>query len=83
LDKTEAKKNQPAVFIKDLVSSFLIPDVQRKNLQRQLQFEERKFLETARKTILLSVNNAGQKLETEQMQGDTAKPNSSGTKKSD
>jgi RNA polymerase-interacting CarD/CdnL/TRCF family regulator len=65
LDKTEAKKNQPAVFIKDLVSSFLIPDVQRKNLQRQLQFEERKFLETARKTILLSVNNAGQKLETE------------------
>jgi hypothetical protein len=27
LDKSEAKKNQPAVFIKDLVSSFLIPDV--------------------------------------------------------
>jgi len=59
LDKVEQKKNKPEVLIKDLVSSFLIPDVQRKRLQRQLQFEERKFLETARKTILLSVTNAG------------------------
>jgi hypothetical protein len=59
LDKNEQKRNKPEVLIKDLVSSFLIPDVQRKNLQRELQFEERKFLETARKTILLSVGNAG------------------------
>lgn len=36
LDKEENKKNNPASFIKDLVSSFLVPDVQRKNLQRQL-----------------------------------------------
>jgi hypothetical protein len=34
-------------------------------------------LETARKTILLSVGNAGQKLETEQMVGETeGKPSS-------
>lgn len=32
-----------------------------------MQFEERKFLETARKTILLSVTNAGQKLENDQI----------------
>jgi hypothetical protein len=67
LDRTEEKRNKPEVLIKDLVSSFLIPDVQRKNLQRELQFEERKFLETARKTILLSVANAGQTLEQENM----------------
>ena len=35
LDKVEQKKNKPEVLIKDLVSSFLIPDVQRKRLQRQ------------------------------------------------
>jgi RNA polymerase-interacting CarD/CdnL/TRCF family regulator len=61
----EAKKNKPEVIIKDLVSSFLIPDVQRKHVQKQLQFEEKKFLEAARKTIQSAVNNAGQKLENE------------------
>lgn len=29
LDKVENKKNRPEVLIKDLVSSFLIPDVER------------------------------------------------------
>jgi hypothetical protein len=67
LDRVEEKRNKPEVLIKDLVSSFLIPDVQRKKVQRQLQFEERKFLETARKTILMSVQNAGAKLDNENM----------------
>ena len=31
----EERRNKPEVLIKDLVSSFLIPDVQRKKLQRQ------------------------------------------------
>ena len=51
LDKVENKKNRPEVIIKDLVSSFLIPDVERQRVSRQLQFEERKYLEAARKTI--------------------------------
>lgn len=38
-----------------------------------MQFEERKFLETARKTILLSVTNAGQKLENDQILNMAAK----------
>jgi len=67
LDRVEEKRNKPEVLIKDLVSSFLIPDVQRKKVQRQLQFEERKFLETARKTILMSVAQAGAKLDNENM----------------
>lgn len=32
IDKVESKKNRPEVLIKDLVSSFLIPDVQRKQV---------------------------------------------------
>lgn len=65
IDKVESKKNKPEVLIKDLVSSFLIPDVQRKQVQKQLQFEEKKFLEAARKTIQSAVAVAGQKLESE------------------
>lgn len=34
IDRVEAKKNKPEVMIKDLVSSFLIPDVQRKQVQK-------------------------------------------------
>ena len=67
IDKVESKKNKPEVLIKDLVSSFLIPDVQRKQVQKQVQFEEKKFLEAARKTIQSSVANAGAKLESEQV----------------
>lgn len=35
IDKVEFKKNKPEVLIKDLVSSFLIPDVERKQVQKQ------------------------------------------------
>ena len=55
----ESKKNNPEVLIKDLVSSFLIPDVQRKQVQKSVQDEEKKFLEAARKTIQSAVANAG------------------------
>lgn len=65
IDRVEFKKNKPEVLIKDLVSSFLIPDVERKQVQKQLQFEEKKFLEAARKTIQSSVEDAGRKLESE------------------
>jgi RNA polymerase-interacting CarD/CdnL/TRCF family regulator len=66
IDKVESKKNKPEVLIKDLVSSFLIPDVERKQVQKQLQFEEKRFLEAARKTIMTSVEEAGRRLESEQ-----------------
>lgn len=71
LDRIEERRNKPETFIKDLVASFLIPDVQRKKLQRQLQFEEKKFLETAKKIIQSSVAQTGQKIETEQVTYDT------------
>lgn len=34
LDKVEKRSNKPEVIIKDLVSSFLIPDVERKKVER-------------------------------------------------
>ena len=63
IDKVEAKKNKPEVVIKDLVSSFLIPDVQRKQVQKKVQFEEKKFLEAARNIIKNSTTDAGKKLD--------------------
>lgn len=68
LDKVENHRNKPDQLIKDLVSSFLIPDIERKRLQRELQFMERQYLEAARKTIQQSVINTGAKLDNEQMQ---------------
>lgn len=68
LDNVEKKRNKPEQLIKDLVSSFLIPDIDRKQNQRNVQLEERKFLEAARKTIQQSVQNTGSKLDNEQMQ---------------
>lgn len=65
LDKTEKRNNQPDVYIRDLVQSFLIPDVDRKWNQRQIQYQERKYLEAARKIIKDSVEKAGNKLEAE------------------
>ena len=38
IDKMEERRNKPETLIKDLVSSFLIPDVQRKKLQRQCNY---------------------------------------------
>ena len=66
LDKVEKKSNKPEVIIKDLVSSFLIPDVERKKVERELQFKERRFLEAARKTIKNAELEAGSRLNTEQ-----------------
>ena len=67
LDNVEKKKNQPEVIIKDLVSSFLIPDVERKKVEREVQFKERRFLEAARKTIKQSEQQAGVRLDGENM----------------
>lgn len=67
IDKVEARKNKPEVLIKDLVQSFLIPDVEKKQIQKKAQFEEKKFLEAAKKIIIASVGNAGAKLESDQV----------------
>lgn len=65
IDKMEEKRNKPVTIVKDLMSSFLIPDIQRRKLQRQVQLEQKRFMEAARKAIQASVSQAGTKLEQE------------------
>lgn len=65
LDKMEQKKTKPQEIVKDLMSSFLIPDIQRRKLQRKVQFEQKRFMESARKAIQSAVSQAGQELEKE------------------
>lgn len=65
IDKMEQKKNKPEVIVKDLMSSFLIPDIQRRKVQRQVMFEQKRFMESARKAVQASVSQAGAKLEQE------------------
>lgn len=66
IDKVEERHNKPRHIVKDLMTSFLIPDVERRKLQKQVQLEQR-FIESSRKVIQASVNNAGQKLEQEKI----------------
>jgi len=65
VDTLESRMNRPEVVVRDLVSTFLIPDVQRRKLERQVHFEEKRFTETARKIIQNSIQHAGAKLENE------------------
>jgi len=51
----ERKSNHSNAIIKDLVASFLIPNIQREKLQRKVQREERRFTETAKETLNLAL----------------------------
>lgn len=48
VDNMEERNNQPHLVVKDLVSSFLIPEVQRQKIQRQIRAEEKRNLAAAR-----------------------------------
>lgn len=65
INKMENKENKPQQIVKDLMSSFLIPDIERRRVQRMINFEQKRFMESARKAIQSSVTQAGAKLEQE------------------
>ncbi|OMJ95564.1 hypothetical protein SteCoe_976 [Stentor coeruleus] len=48
VDNMEERNNQPHLIVKDLVSSFLIPEVQRLKIQRQTRIQEKRNLAAAR-----------------------------------
>ncbi|CAD8060087.1 unnamed protein product [Paramecium sonneborni] len=58
----ERKYNSDETIIKDLVQQFLIPNVQRSKLQKQIQIEERRFNEAAKKSIQATLSSAAQQL---------------------
>lgn len=62
LEKFERKFTNNETIIKDLVHSFLIPNVQRSKTQRQVEIAQKRFNESAKKSILTSVVKAGNNL---------------------
>jgi hypothetical protein len=48
VDNMEERNNQPHLIVKDLVSSFLIPEVQRQKIMRQVRVQEKRNMAAAR-----------------------------------
>jgi hypothetical protein len=48
VDNMEDRNNHPHLIVKDMVSSFLIPEVQRLKIQRQMRVQEKRNLAAAR-----------------------------------
>ena len=61
VDNLEERANKPEIIAKDLLSAFLIPEVKRQTLRRQLKLEEKKHMLAARKVLLEATakSNAG------------------------
>ena len=51
VDNLEKKLNNPTTVVKDLVSSFLIPNIQRTRLQKQVELEQKKHIKAAQEII--------------------------------
>lgn len=51
VDSMEERNNQPHLVVKDLVSGFLIPEVQRQKIQRTLRIQEKRNLAAARSVL--------------------------------
>jgi hypothetical protein len=51
LDQIETRMNRPEVIVRDLVHSFLIPEIDRRRLRRGIALEEKRHLFTARKVM--------------------------------
>jgi hypothetical protein len=52
VDSLEERVNKPEIIAKDLLSAFLIPEVKRQTIRRQLKLEEKKHMMAARKALL-------------------------------
>ena len=54
VDELEAERNSPEAIVKDLVSSFLMPEIEREALQRHVHVESKKFVLAAHNSIYQS-----------------------------
>ena len=62
VDKIESEFIKDDVTVRDLVSSFIIPEIDRTKVENKLQLEERRFLETSKMSIHTSLKTAKNKL---------------------
>eukprot|EP00736_Rhodelphis_marinus_P005056 Rmarinus@m.3830 len=53
VDKIEERENNPETVVTDLVSAFLIPEVEKETLRRNVQYSQKKFAKAARDAIFL------------------------------
>eukprot|EP00744_Colponema_vietnamica_P007905 GILI01011317.1.p1 GENE.GILI01011317.1~~GILI01011317.1.p1 ORF type:complete len:667 (-),score=237.22 GILI01011317.1:198-2198(-) len=58
----EEKYNSPEVVVKELLGSFLLPEVQRAKVKKQLEVEERRFVNAAHKAVLKAMDLAEKRL---------------------
>jgi len=61
IESLENKHSKPQAVIKDLVASFLIPNIQKNKLQKKIALEERRFAETAKRTMVNTLVEAKEK----------------------
>lgn len=62
VDKIEGAFIKDDIAVKDLVSSFIIPEIDRKKREDRVELEENRFIETAKNSIHLSMKTAKNKL---------------------
>lgn len=58
VDQIEGKLVKDDVRVRDLVSSFIIPEIERKKMTDQIELEEKRFIERAKAAINSSLKNA-------------------------
>jgi hypothetical protein len=51
LEGFERRFNNNETLIRDLVQSFLLPNIQRSKLKKKIELEERRFQEAAKKSL--------------------------------
>jgi len=58
IEDLETKHSKPQAVIKDLVAAFLIPNIQKNKLQKKIALEEKRFTETAKRTMVSTLVDA-------------------------
>lgn len=62
LETFERRFNNNETLIKDLVQSFLLPNVQRSRLAKKVQIEQRRFQEAAKKSLHTTFTKTANKI---------------------
>ena len=64
VDTLEDRMNRPEMIVRDLVSAFLIPEVERAKIQRQVKFEQKRYLLAARQALQETAKQAKRQVNT-------------------
>ena len=83
VDSIENKFVKDDVRIRDLVSSFIIPEIERKKKQDTLELEEKRFIERAKVAINTSLKNAQKEYNKEEDDEDEKEENFEDDKKNE